>query len=102
MLDYNYQNDKGQITIRFKGDLTISDVSEIKEVFNRAIAESEYIIVNHDECDLFDLSYIQVLIAAFRTSKEWSKNFKVMNKENDNFKQLLKDTGFVLEDIFIN
>ncbi len=102
MADYNYLNEKGQVTLVFRGSLTISEVSEIKEIFNKAIAESENILINHDECESFDLSYIQLVISAYRTAKEWRKSLKVISKENDLFKQTLKDVGFKIDEIFLN
>ncbi|HPN37442.1 MAG TPA: STAS domain-containing protein [Melioribacteraceae bacterium] len=102
MVDYTYLNDNSLVTITFKGIIDINNASEIKEIFNKAIAESENIVINNDECEKVDLSYIQLLIALSRTAKEWGKNLKINSKENDYLKQSLTDFGFKLEEIFIN
>lgn len=74
----------------------------MKEIFNKSIAESENITIKHENNEGFDLAYIQLVLAAYRTAKEWRKNFKVICRENDPFKRIFNEIGFKVEELFLN
>lgn len=102
MVEYEYKLENGQVNIVFRGNLTINNAREIKEVLNKAIAESENIKINHENCEAIDLTYIQLIIATHRTAKEWGKNFSVIADENDHFRINFINSGFTESEVFKN
>ncbi len=94
MVEYDYKLENGEVNIVFSGYLTINEAKEIKEIFNKAIAESENIKIKHVNCEAIDLTYLQLIIAANRTAKEWGKKFSVLIDENDPIRIYFCTSGF--------
>lgn len=83
-------------TLKLGGDLTIQRSVELKECILDYVDKNQTVIIDHEEVEDVDLTYLQLLVSAKRYSEEKKKEFQI-NYSNDAFNEIIQLSGF--EDI---
>jgi anti-anti-sigma regulatory factor len=84
------ENKKGVRILRFTGDLTISRACEVKTALLESLKEAEGVEVDLSSVGEADLSCLQVLCSAHRTSKRLGRSFGLGDNASGAFKQAVR------------
>jgi anti-anti-sigma regulatory factor len=82
-------NSNGKLVL--EGILTIQNSALIKKTILESLGQVNHLIVSHETGESFDLSYIQILIAAHITSVDSGKSFEINSHNPESFVCLLKE-----------
>jgi anti-anti-sigma regulatory factor len=80
--------------IRFAGDLTVSRAHEMKSALLESLKGAERIEVDLALIEEADLSCLQLLCSAHRTSKHLGKVFGFRDNATASFKQAVRSAGY--------
>jgi len=76
------------------GDMTLARAGELKEVLLRAIKDVNRLTINLEEMTGADLSFLQLICAAYTSFNKENKELTISGKESTVVGRLLKDTGY--------
>jgi len=93
MFDINYNEKDSVAVLKFNAPLTVQIIVEIKNALIAAAAKANKIIIDHQAVEDFDISYVQLLIAARNSFKPSGKKLIVKVSENNSFRKFLEDSG---------
>jgi anti-anti-sigma regulatory factor len=83
---------EGRLTIG--GALTIQRSAELKEILLKAMTEVDSITIQFDRVTDVDLSCMQMLCAAHKTSMRIQKKLRIDENQTDILQKAFKDAGF--------
>lgn len=78
--------------LEFYGEMAIHNISETKKLIEHALENNSNIIIDHENVAEFDLSYIQLLIAAQKQALKDKKKMEIKDNSNE-FLKILDSTG---------
>ncbi len=93
MFDVIYDEKDSTATLMFDGSLTIRNITNVRNALICAAEKANKIIVEHDSVEDFDVSYLQLLIAAMNSLKTSGKKLVVEKSTNKAFQKFLEDSG---------
>lgn len=79
-------------TMFFEGEITIPAAGEIKRALMDSLNKFNCITLNFEKAAAVDLTCLQLLLAAYRTSKEAHKNI-IINGCSEPFKRAVADAA---------
>ena len=82
------------VTLSLKGALTIERAGELKEVLIDALNKEDCVVLNLEAVTQVDLSCLQLLCSAHRTSLELNKQFILEGGQPEPLQQAIRDAGF--------
>ncbi len=88
------QSDSSVLVI-LKGQLSIQNGGAIRDAFLNALDQGNKIIINHENAEDFDLTYLQLIFSLHKTAMESGKDFQISCKHPESFIALIKDSGFL-------
>lgn len=88
------EDDKDTRTLRFSGDLVIQHAEELKSVLIESIAEKNNILIDISLVAQADISCMQLLCSAHKTSIFQGKSLKFIGTSSEAFSQNVKRAGF--------
>lgn len=77
-----------------KGDITISAVSQLKEVLTEAIAETEILTVDLSMVESADVSFLQIICALHRECFSQGKQVCIGEEMPHGLKQMISRAGY--------
>jgi anti-anti-sigma regulatory factor len=93
MVKINFNKKDSSATIKFEQPLLIQNIMEIKDALVSAISKADKIILDHDAVEYFDISYLQLLIAAQKSMKVTGKKLIIAAPKNNSFQDFLENSG---------
>jgi anti-anti-sigma factor len=84
-------NDEGQLS--FRGNVTQEHVHQVKEALLTSLSQVNQLILNFHEAQAIDLTCLQLLCSAHRTSVQQSKHLSIRGISNA-FQDTVELTGF--------
>jgi anti-anti-sigma regulatory factor len=93
----NIKQTETEIKLHLDKSLTIQNAITLKEQFEKAITSGDTIIIDHNDAEEFDLSYLQLLLSLDQYAVEIGKKIRYIGNHPDSFEILLKNTGLSLE-----
>lgn len=81
-----------EAALQLKGMLNIQNIQSIKELIMNTLPEVDYLFINHDEAEEFDLSYLQVLVSLHKTTECCDKRIGYSFPES--FKTIISNSGY--------
>jgi anti-anti-sigma regulatory factor len=94
MGELKYNKKTGQSTLFLNGSLTVENSGQIKSSFKEALIVSGNVVLNHNKAEEFDFSYLQLLSSAYKTFKSLNKKFTLAEGSPEEFKNLVKNSGY--------
>jgi anti-anti-sigma regulatory factor len=94
MADIKYNKKTGQSTLFLDGSLTVDNSGNTKSSLKEALIVSGDVVLNHNKAQEFDFSYLQLLSSAYKTFKTIDKKFLLAEGSPEEFKNLVKNSGF--------
>jgi anti-anti-sigma regulatory factor len=85
---------KKEGTVTIEGALTIQQSAAFKEILIKAMTEVDSIEIQCDEVTDVDLSCMQLLCAAHKTSMRMHKKLRIAGDRSDFLAKMVKDAGF--------
>jgi len=92
MYEIKFDERGSKATIFFDGSLKIQNAGDVKETLLSALTKADKIIINHDNGTAFDLTYLQLLIAAHKSASMQKKEISLSGKHPVEFYTLLRDS----------
>ncbi|HEX2982058.1 MAG TPA: hypothetical protein VHO28_00800 [Ignavibacteriales bacterium] len=80
--------------ILLQGEINIYCSDEIQRIFINKLNDYEVIYLDHEKMSETDLSYLQILFSAIRTSVKANKKIFIDSKSADKLKTYLAAAGF--------
>ncbi len=78
--------------LELKGELSVQNINEAKKLIEGELDNSTNIIVDHSKGTEFDLSYVQVLLAAQKQALKDKKNIEIKDS-SEAFLEVLQLAG---------
>ena len=94
MFDMQIDDSGGKGILKLDGDVTIEQAAELKNVLIDAIDKVNDLDIDVGELKNIDLSGLQLLCSAHRSSLNKNKTLNVINKKNDSYVKTILDAGF--------
>ncbi len=88
------QNDNSSELI-LSGPLTLPYALLIKESFEKLLTKEDNLIINHSDAKEFDISYLQLLLAAGKSAKTKKKNLIIKGECPEGFASLVAETQLI-------
>jgi anti-anti-sigma regulatory factor len=82
-------------TLRLEGSLTIERAAELKQILLDAMRGGEDLKIELEDVADCDLTCLQLLCSAHRTSIKMKKQLMLADNKSELFKQATQDAGFV-------
>lgn len=93
MIDFKIADGSKSGVLKLCGSLTIQTALELKNAVSDALSKVEELSIDHSEAEEFDITYIQILEAAFKTAGSAGKKVTI-ETGCEKFEMILKDSGF--------
>ncbi|RPI71712.1 MAG: STAS domain-containing protein [Ignavibacteriales bacterium] len=94
MMNFHYDENPTGGTITLEGRLTVENLSALKKSLIEALIKTDNLILDHNNADEFDFSYLQLLLSIIKTSEQMNKKFSVVKGSPENFRKLVVKYGF--------
>lgn len=94
MTEWIYDSEEKSGTLSFAGDVTISQVAEIKERLIEAFNDAEQVVVDVSSATAIDVAGVQLLCACHRFSCQNGKKMCVELGDNKLVSNFLDEVGF--------
>ncbi|MCP4215781.1 MAG: STAS domain-containing protein [bacterium] len=94
MFDSDISGDKEAGIVVLKGSLTLANAESVKRLLGEIINRSDNIIVKIEGLEEIDLSFFQVLIAAYKSAAKLGKVIQLLHPDDSPFTDALKYSGF--------
>jgi len=91
----NKTNAPGTKFVMIGGEMTIRNAGEIRNALLVAFSEGEGVCLEMGKVTEVDLAGLQLLCAAHRTSMKDKKHFSISGIDNEAFKCIIQDAGFL-------
>lgn len=82
-------------TLAMNGNLTISRARAARDELHKALKNAQYIELDLESADEVDLSFLQLLCSAHRTSISLKKTLVIKNTIPAGFKKSIEENGFI-------
>lgn len=86
-------DDNGKKHLKFSGDLVINHIDKMTAEVKDALPQPVDTIVTIDNPDNVDMTFIQLLIAIQRSTRQANKSFELHTTLKDDIKELLQKAG---------
>lgn len=80
-------------TLMLDGDLTIQHAAEFKKAFDGSFEGVKKLVLNFDKVDEIDLSCLQILCSAHRTSTKMEKELAIDGECPEVLKKVIESAG---------
>ena len=80
--------------VRLRGNLTVEHAHELKQSILDALQGNERIVIELEGVTDVDLSFLQLLCAAHKTSMRLGKELTLFGDRSETFKLAVSDAGF--------
>ena len=100
MVQFKVGESGKQGTLKFDGELTIDNADENRQAFLDSITTVETISVNLEKVTKVDLTFLQLLFSAHRTSTAMNKRMDFIEKIPEPVIQSVKRLGFSYNKLF--
>jgi len=80
--------------LALKGALTIECANELKSMLLDALNKKDHVVLNLEGVKEVDLSCLQLLCSAHRTSLKFHKQLTLAGRQPESFQQAVRDAGF--------
>ena len=96
MLECKVKKARGKKVLNLKGELTIVNSSELRDILRDALSTSKNVELNLENITDVDLSFLQLLCSAHRTSLKSEKSFSIHGSYPEVLSEAARDAGFPL------
>jgi len=93
MFEFNIEKKDDSLNLELKGALTIQNINEIKDVLYENYKTVNNLVISHFDASDFDLTYIQLLIALYKTSLKDGKKVLLGKERAPKFDAIVKQVG---------
>lgn len=93
MVEFNIEKKDDTLNLELKGALTIQNINEIKDILFENFKTANNLIISHTNASDFDLTYIQLLLALYKTSLKDGKKVSFGNERAPKFDAIVKQVG---------
>jgi anti-anti-sigma factor len=94
MMDFKVK-DSGEVGIlTLAGELTIERAVELKEALSKSLDEVSQLVLNLEKTAKVDLSALQLLCSAHRTSIRLNKHLSLAGNLSEPFERTVEEAGF--------
>lgn len=96
MIDFKVKGrGKGKVgVLRMDGELTMQNAGEFKEALMRSLEKTKEVVLDLEKVTKVDLSFLQLLCSAHRTSVKLKKSLMIGSNCPDIIKRSVEDAGF--------
>jgi anti-anti-sigma regulatory factor len=77
MLNTEQESSGKTAVVMVGGKLSIDRAAELREIFAKALDESEQVVVEFGECKAMDLSFLQLICSAHRSAVQAGRTLKL-------------------------
>ncbi len=91
----DFKENKDKLEIDFSGQLTIANISKITERVKSNLKNPSNVLINVDNVDNLDISFIQLLHAIKNSGKKKGFEVQVSISVSDDISSLLSHAGFL-------
>lgn len=95
MLDFKIENSGDVGVVTMNGEVLINNATELKELLMKALDCVDHVNINIEELTELDLSGLQLLCSAYRSSLKLNKNLTLNSKSSAVFKKIIEDAGYI-------
>jgi len=93
-MTYSIEQSDGTETITLEGDLTVSSAEELRNLLIRSLSDSSRVGVNLEHVAEVDLTILQLLCSAHRTSAQMNKSIGFTGALPEALKNIAVRSGF--------
>ncbi|MCL4490600.1 MAG: STAS domain-containing protein [Nitrospirae bacterium] len=93
-MDFNVEQSGAVGVMTIGGELTVQHADELKAALMRSLDAVDHLILNLDKVTEIDLSCLQLLCSAHRTSTELKKQLTITGNQSDALKQVIETAGY--------
>ncbi|MDR3566562.1 MAG: STAS domain-containing protein [Syntrophobacteraceae bacterium] len=83
------------IILRLEGECTLESAIELQAVLTQGLDKSDKVLVDLEKVSEVDISCLQLLCSALRTSAKMGKQIAIAPNMSDRFARFAKDTGYM-------
>jgi len=94
MADIKIQKKKNERVVVINGELTIEYAVELKNALEQALKDGERVVLDLSKVTEMDLSGLQLLCCAHKTSVNLKKTLELTHDSPDVFKQTVRTSGY--------
>lgn len=80
--------------LRVEGDMTIQHIAELKAALMKYLETVDHLILNLDSVTEIDLSCLQLLCSAHRTSSRLKKQLTITGSRMEGLRQIIEASGY--------
>ena len=99
MIKFQFDENNSKGTIILEGSLTLENLKEIKNSFISALCKTDQLIIDHSNADVYDFSYLQLLMSLMKTSEQLNKKLIISSRRSEKFRALVRESGYSNMDI---
>ena len=100
-MELNLTKDNNEALLKVEGELSIYEVSKLKELLMSAFEDAEKIVVDLADADTCDTASLQMLVSAGKSAKDKNLKFNLINPQ-EQFIQSIKTIGCDWESLNVN
>lgn len=93
-MDSKMEKSDATQVLTLKGALTIERANELKLVLLDALDKNDNVVLNLEAVTEVDLSCLQLLCSAHRTSLDRHKQLSLEGRQPESFQQTVRDAGY--------
>lgn len=94
-MDFNIEQSGAVGVMTIGGELTIRHADELRAALMRSLDAVDHLILNLDRVTEFDLSCLQLLCSAHRTSTKMKKQLTINANQSDALRKVIEAAGFL-------
>ena len=95
MIDIKAEESDKNTTLTIGGELTVQNASALQGIFIRSLESSSNLTINLEGVTDIDLSFLQLLCSAHRTSTDLKKNLTLSGACSEVFRDVVRSAGFL-------
>lgn len=93
-MDFKIEQSGGAGVLKLDGELTVQFAGKLKGALMRCLDTSDHLILNLDNVTEIDLSCLQLLCSAHRTSSRMKKQLTIVGRQLQALKQVMEAAGY--------
>ncbi len=94
MFDYKVEESDDKKTLSINGELTIQNAAELQKVLIECLEETMHLTLNIENVTEIDMSCLQLLCSAHKTTIKAEKHFSINGSTSCFFQEAVNDSGY--------
>ncbi|HDH11209.1 MAG TPA: anti-sigma factor antagonist [Nitrospirae bacterium] len=96
MIDFKIEQSDDKRILTINGELTIQNADALQDILIHSLEYAEHLVLNLENVTDVDLSGLQLLFSACKTTMELKKDFTLNGNCPEVFKEAARDAGYSL------